>query len=146
MFTHITNNQRLCGFKTTFEREHFFDQKHRILGKTILAKLFSWIPKYFSFSPKLFCSSQIVFSFSKNRFLRISAIRQIRAGVFGHPQNVGYVLKFGPIELIFGAIGTEFRGEADSGTRLAPQCDFHAYSKKFGYLVWKPKQPATWPE
>ena len=59
---------------------------------------------------------------------------QNRAGIFGHTQNVVYVAKSGPIGLISSAIGKEFQGEANSGIRLAPQCDFHANLKKFRYL------------
>ena len=46
--------------------------------------------------------------------------QQIGAGIFDHPQNVGYVAKFDPIGLISCALGTEFQGEADSGIRLDP--------------------------
>ena len=42
-------------------------------------------------------------------------------------ENVGYMAKSGPNGLIFGAIGTEFQGEANSGVVLASQYDFDAY-------------------
>ena len=72
--------------------------------------------------------------------------RQIGAGIFGHTQNVGYVAKSGAVGPIFGAMGTEFQGEADSGIRFAPKCDFHTNIQKLWYSGWKRKRPATWSE
>ena len=61
--------------------------------------------------------------------------RQIGAGIFGHTQNVGYVAKSGPVGLIFGAMGTEFQGEADYYIKLAPECDFMLIVKTYGILT-----------
>ena len=49
------------------------------------------------------------------------------ARIFLGTKNLGYMAKSGPNGLIFGAIGTEFQGEANSGVILASQYDFHAY-------------------
>ena len=38
--------------------------------------------------------------------------------------RIGYVAKSGPIKLIFGAMNTEFQGEADYYVKLAPERDF----------------------
>ena len=101
------------------------------------------------FTKIVFVFCEFVFLFPKIVFLRILDLannRKIGAGIFGHPPNVGYVAKSGPTGLNFGAMDTEFKGEADSGIRFAPKCDFHAYLEKFGYSGRERKWPATWPE
>ena len=68
-----------------------------------------------------------------------SALRKFEnLEILAEKKIAGYVAKWAPIELIFGAMGTEWRGEAESGIISLPyaireDCLEHAYFlKSFG--------------